>query len=62
MSSFTTIIYDMDGTLIDSERHWQEANKIFYSKHGLEFTQELNRYLMGRSSFESLTHREPGKT
>lgn len=54
--NFVAIIYDLDGTLIDSERHWEEASRLFFAKRGVEQTPELRRYMMGRSSWESLAH------
>jgi sugar-phosphatase len=56
MNDFKAIIYDLDGTLIDSERHWEEAGKHFFAKRGLEQTPELRRYMMGRNLTESLAY------
>ena len=44
------IMFDLDGTLIDSNDVWQEVDRIFLSAHGLEST---NEYLdvVGHSIF-----------
>ncbi len=34
------ILFDLDGTLIDSNGIWQEVDRIFLSAHGLESTDE----------------------
>ncbi len=34
------IIFDLDGTLIDNNSYHIEAWKVFYSKHGLEFSMD----------------------
>ncbi len=48
------IIYDLDGTLIDSEDHWQPVNQHFFAKRGMEFTPELHRQVAGGSILETM--------
>ncbi|MBQ0891485.1 HAD family phosphatase, partial [Streptomyces sp. RM72] len=30
------VVFDCDGTLMDSERHWQEARSRAFREHGLQ--------------------------
>jgi HAD superfamily hydrolase (TIGR01509 family) len=53
---YQAIIYDLDGTLIDSERHWEQANRIFFGKRSAEVTPEMIRYMTGRSTWEALAY------
>jgi sugar-phosphatase len=36
------VIFDMDGTLIDSEPMWKKAEKQIFSSVGVEVTNELS--------------------
>ena len=53
MEKFKAIIFDLDGTLIDSELHWVDAEKKFLSTYGLDYTQEWVSRVMGKSLTES---------
>ena len=39
----TGVVFDLDGTLIDNNAYHIEAWKIFYAKHGLEFSDKKYR-------------------
>ena len=38
----TMLIFDLDGTLIDSNGVWLEVDKVFLSRHGFEYSQEYH--------------------
>lgn len=44
---FKAIIFDMDGVLIDSERHWREKEHEVWESFGIEYTQELAQRTQG---------------
>jgi mannitol-1-/sugar-/sorbitol-6-/2-deoxyglucose-6-phosphatase len=48
----TTVIFDMDGLLIDSEPLWREAEIAAFARVGLPLTEEMCRQTMGLRSDE----------
>lgn len=48
--SITHVIFDLDGTLLDSEALYTEATQIVCARHGKNFTLELKRQIMGGGS------------
>ena len=44
---FSTAIFDLDGTLVDTEPFYSEATQIVLEPHGKEFTKDLKRKIMG---------------
>lgn len=52
---FKAVIYDMDGTLIDSEVHWVEAERNFLSKYDILLTAEHIQMVNGRSLHDGVT-------
>lgn len=44
------VIFDMDGTLIDSEPNWFEADRAFLSKYGIAYDDAFNQKMMGRGN------------
>ena len=49
MQKFKAILFDMDGTLIDSSLHWVEVNKKFDEVFNAPHTPELVKMVDGRS-------------
>lgn len=45
---YTAIIFDMDGTIIDTEHIWKTANKTLIERRGVPYTPELQAELYGR--------------
>jgi pseudouridine-5'-monophosphatase len=50
--SITHLIFDLDGTLLDSEALYTEATEIVCARHGKHFTIELKRQIMGGGSVQ----------
>ncbi len=46
------VLWDMDGTLIDSEHHWLSSERELAQSHGIEWTPEDGLDLVGLSLFE----------
>lgn len=56
MSSPATLqaaLWDMDGTLIDSEHHWLSSERELAQEHGVIWTEEDGLDLVGMSLYES---------
>lgn len=54
-SKITTIIFDADGVVIDSERIWDTAQAAFSSRHGIPYERNKLKPLMaGRSQVEAV--------
>ncbi|OHD12055.1 MAG: hydrolase [Spirochaetes bacterium GWD1_27_9] len=48
------VIFDLDGTLIDSEDNYYEADKILLSRYGIDFTQEDKKQYIGTGNLEMM--------
>ncbi len=44
-----TLIFDMDGTLIDSMNIWHEIDRIFFEKHNIPYPDDLAKQIDGLS-------------
>jgi len=54
-SRITTIIFDADGVVIDSERMWDSAQAAFARRHGIPYErQKVKALLAGRSQAEAV--------
>jgi beta-phosphoglucomutase len=54
-SQITTIIFDADGVVIDSEKNWDDAQVEFSRRHGIPHEREKLKPLMaGRSQAEAI--------
>ena len=47
------VLFDLDGTLIDSEHYWMKSERELAQKHGAEWTQEDGNALIGMSLYDS---------
>lgn len=47
------VLWDMDGTLVDSERYWLDSEKSLAAEHGFEWTEQDGLDLIGNSLYES---------
>lgn len=45
-----SVIFDLDGTLIDSELNYLESDRVFLARYGVEWTDELWRRFVGIGS------------
>jgi pseudouridine-5'-monophosphatase len=50
--SISHVIFDLDGTLLDSEALYTQATEIVCAPHGKRFTIELKRQIMGGGSLQ----------
>jgi HAD superfamily hydrolase (TIGR01509 family) len=44
------VLWDMDGTLVDSEKHWDVAMQALYDRHGRTLTPQVRRSTVGGSA------------
>ncbi|MGW5867700.1 HAD family hydrolase [Streptomyces sp. NPDC055239] len=56
MSTFgrTSVIFDLDGTLVDSEPNYYEASRELLAEHGIEYTWADNESYVGIGTQETL--------
>jgi len=47
MPKFDAVIFDMDGTLVDSEVLWEEAEGEMFAERGLDYTDEVREQVIG---------------
>ena len=47
------VLWDMDGTLVDSEPYWLLSESALAEDYGKVWTQESGNYLIGKSLYES---------
>lgn len=47
MNSFDGIIFDMDGTLVDSEVIWEEAEMALFADLGITYSDEVRQQVIG---------------
>lgn len=52
--AFEAVIFDLDGTLIDSEPDYSACDREVFASWGIELTVELNRSLMGLGNLDCL--------
>jgi HAD superfamily hydrolase (TIGR01509 family) len=56
------VLFDLDGTLIDSEPVYYESDQAFLARYGIDFTEELNETMFGWGAvdfFNMLQHLFP---
>ena len=49
MNPITTILFDMDGVIADSETHWSRIDTELLARYGHVYTDEHKRHVMGKS-------------
>lgn len=47
MPKFSAIIFDMDGTLVDSEIVWEAAEAELFQERGIQYTDEVRQQVIG---------------
>jgi beta-phosphoglucomutase family hydrolase len=47
-------IFDLDGTIIDSEEHYYQADRIMLAEYGIEFTNEMKETFIGTGNYEMM--------
>lgn len=55
MSNIKSVIFDMDGLLVDSMAHWLELDRYIFKECGLELTQDMIQHMTGRSEKENIS-------
>ena len=51
-----TVVFDMDGVLLDSEQQWHEVRRAFAAGYGGRWTEEDQRVVMGANSLQWARH------
>jgi beta-phosphoglucomutase-like phosphatase (HAD superfamily) len=49
------VIFDMDGTMIDTEKLWGDISRRLAIKYGIEFDQNVRVKMMGRNDYDSMS-------
>jgi HAD superfamily hydrolase (TIGR01509 family) len=49
------VLFDLDGTLIDSEPVYWENDQVFLARYGIDFTEELNNTMFGWGAVDFFT-------
>lgn len=52
IKSVEGVIFDLDGTLIDSEKHYFSADQALMKEYGIEFTKEMKKNYIGCGNYE----------
>jgi HAD superfamily hydrolase (TIGR01509 family) len=53
LEKYEAVIFDLDGTLIDSMGLWQEVDRIYLKKFGYDLPSELQKEIEGKSFHET---------
>lgn len=48
------VIFDMDGTMVDSEKLWGDVGQKFAARHGVVMDKEVRRRMMGKKDSDAL--------
>ncbi len=56
MSDFAGIIFDMDGTLVDSEGTWETAQVAMFAEMGVTYDDEVRQQIIGLRLDDGLQH------
>ncbi len=54
--NLSAVLWDLDGTLIDSEPAWLEAETAMLARYGLEMSPETQRLMIGSGLWEAAEH------
>lgn len=49
------LLFDMDGTVVDTEKYWEIAEHAFFEDRGVHWTSEMGRELTGMSMADSVS-------
>lgn len=47
-------IFDLDGTVIDSEENYYEADRRLFAEYGVDFSQEMKKKYIGSGNYEMM--------
>lgn len=56
MSNYKAVIFDLDGTLVDSMDVWNDVDKIFLTKRGFDVPDDLFAHMKSGDSFLAMAH------
>lgn len=62
LGRIAAVIFDMDGTILDSEPAYYRSDRAFLASWGIEYDEEFNRSMVGRGAvdfFKELEARHP---
>lgn len=57
-AAFAACVFDLDGTIVDSEPNYEASDRAFLAGYGIDFDQEANLAVMGRGALECLAYLE----
>lgn len=52
MSGMSVVVFDLDGTLVDSEHRWDEVRRALAAEDGVPWPEQATRAMMGMSTQE----------
>lgn len=53
LEKYSGVIFDLDGTLIDSMKIWEDVDRVYLKRHNFEVPEDLQKKIEGKSFHET---------